>query len=358
LLGYVGDSDADHVPYSFEDWPPQKMANTVLVLQLVRTLTEPDSSSTPINQKVMVQSGILLPIVQLGLCSNAPSMVRTEAIYSIAYVIAANPDNQTAFGKTVVACPPKISQDGQIDHNAVSGIPRPAIVSLISIAVNADTGHEYSYSSRAAATHAAWAFLEENSDAQLVLVSTFKVPPEDNANTQYQGKMYTYLYLNIMLIISFFFLVILLTDKPYSAGSLLLEVIENWEQAHPDPYKVWFACAIMSYAIQNNEKSKEIAGGIVFGEEENGEEPVPLLHHIVAHLLMSAKNPSTNARIPIGYLCLLCIWLYESPKSVSLFLSESTHVQFVSKEREMVNKRKDGNSFFLKVNARNAIFNQ
>jgi hypothetical protein len=41
-----------------------------------------------------------------------------------------------------------------------------------------------------------------------------------------------------------------------------------------------------------------------------------------------------------------------------LFLSESTHVQFVSKEREMANTRKDENSFFLKVNARNAIFNQ
>ncbi|KAI8891166.1 hypothetical protein K501DRAFT_327824 [Backusella circina FSU 941] len=309
LLGYVGDSDADHVPYSFEDWPPQKVANTVLVLQLVRTLTEPDSSSTPINQKVMVQSGILLPIIQLGLCSNAPSIVRTEAVYSIAYVIAANLDNQTTFGKIVVACPPNISEEGQIDPNAVAGIPRPAMVSLISIAVNADAGHEYSYSSRAAATHTACAFLEENSDAQLVLVSTFKVPPEDNVNTHYQ-------------------------DKPHSAGSLLLEVIENWEQAVTDPYKVWFACAIMSYAIKDNEKAKEIAGGIVFGEEENGEEPVPLLHHIVAHLLMSAKNPSTNARIPIGYLCLLCIWLYESPKSVSLFLSESTHVQFLMQEMQ------------------------
>jgi hypothetical protein len=187
LLGYVGDSDADHVPYSFEDWPPQKIANTVLVLQLIRILTEPDSSSTPINQKVMVQSGILLPIVQLGLCSNAPSIVRTEALYSIAYVVASNIENQIIFGKIVVACPPGLTQEGQIDPNSVSGIPRPAMVSLISIAVTEDHNVSYSYSSRAAATYAVYSCLEENPDAQLVLASTLKTPPEDNVNSSYTG---------------------------------------------------------------------------------------------------------------------------------------------------------------------------
>ncbi|KAG2210898.1 hypothetical protein INT47_000052 [Mucor saturninus] len=309
LLGYVGDSDADHVPYSFEDWPPQKVANTVLVLQLIRILTEPDSSSTPINQKVMMQSGILLPIVQLGLCSNAPSIVRTEALYSIAYIVAANSTNQITFGKVVVAHPPSLTDDGQIDPNVAPGIPRPAMVSLISIAVNEDRGVSYSYSSRAAATYAVYSCLEENPDAQLILASTLNVPPEDNANTNF-------------------------SDKPHSAGSLLLEVVENWEQSMTDPYKVWFACDILSHIIRNNEKAKEIAGSIVFGDEANGEDPVPLLHHIVAQLLMATKNPSTNARIPIGYLCLLCTWLYDSPTSVSLFLTESTHVQFLIQEMQ------------------------
>ncbi|KAI9473710.1 MAG: p115 like vesicle tethering protein [Benjaminiella poitrasii] len=309
LLGYVGDTDADHVPFSFEDWPPQKIANTVLVLQLIRILTEPDSSSTPVNQKVMVQSGILLPIVQLGLCSNAPSIVRTEALYSIAYVTAANPDNQAMFGKVMIASPPLLLEDERIDPNAVPGIPRPAMVSLISIALVKDLGFSYSYSSRAAATYAIYCCLEGNPDAQLALASTLKMPPEDNANSTF-------------------------SDKPHSAGSLLLETIENWEQSLSDPYKVWFACDILSHIIRNNEKAKEIAGSIVFGDEANGEDPVPLLHQIVAQLLLCTKNPSTNPRIPIGYLCLLCTWLYESSSSVSLFLTESTHVQFLIQEMQ------------------------
>ncbi|KAI8983128.1 p115 like vesicle tethering protein [Pilobolus umbonatus] len=301
LLGYVGDARADHVPFSFEDWPPQKIANTVLVLQLIRILTEPDSTSTPINQKVMVQSGILLPIVQLGLCSNAPSIVRTEAIYAISYVAAANTVNQGLFEKVAVACPPPFTVNGEIDLSAAPTTPRSSLLALISIAVNGDKGFNYSYSSRAAATHAIYCTLDENKEAQAVLAATLKPPPQDNFNK---------------------------TTPAHSAGSLLLHVIENWEDALTDPYKVWFACDILSHIIRDNEKAKQIAGSIVFGEEEKGEDPVPLLHHITAHLLMSTKNPQTNARIPIGYLCLLCTWLYDSPSSVSLFLAESTHVQF------------------------------
>jgi hypothetical protein len=187
-LGYVGDTNADYVPFSFEDWPPQKIANTVLILQLVRILTEPDSSSTPINQKVMVQSGILLPIVQLALCSNSPSIVRTEALYSIAYVVAANAENQDLFSKVAVANPPILTSEGHIDQNASPGIPRPAIVSLISIAVNEDAGFNYSYSSRAAATYTVFSCLEENEEGQLVLASTLNLPPDDNVNNTYKGK--------------------------------------------------------------------------------------------------------------------------------------------------------------------------
>ncbi|KAI8084618.1 p115 like vesicle tethering protein [Halteromyces radiatus] len=306
LLGFVGDSEADHIPFSFEDWPPQKVANTVAVLELIRVLTEPDGANTTINQNVMVQSGILLPIVQLGICSNTPSIVRTEALYAIAYVIRDNVANQEKFTKTVVASPPNMI-DGQIDPNLVPGLPRPAMVSLIAIAVTADTGLLYSYSSRAAAAFAVSSCVDGNNDTQLVIASMMKLPPVDNANTDF-------------------------TDKPCSAGSLLLEAIENWELSIQDPYKVWFACVILSHIIKDNEQAKQVAGGIQFGEEDNGEEPVPLLHHIVAQLLLSTKNSATNPRIPVAYLCLLCVWLYDSPASVALFLSESTHVQFLIQE--------------------------
>jgi hypothetical protein len=84
----------------------------------------------------------------------------------------------------------------------------------------------------------------------------------------------------------------------------------------------------MSHIISGNDKSKELAAKVTFGEEAEGEEPVPLLHQIMAALMSSSKEPS-QSRAPFGYLCLLCVWLFESPPSVKQFLSESIHVQFV-----------------------------
>ena len=59
-------------------------------------------------------------------------------------------------------------------------------------------------------------------------------------------------------------------DKPFSAGSLLLDYIQNWELSSSDPYKVWFASVILSHVIRENDAAKHIAGDIVFGEEANG----------------------------------------------------------------------------------------
>lgn len=133
----------------------------------------------------MTQSGILLPVVQLALCSNAPARVRTEALYAIAYLVCANEANQTAFIKTIVANQPNFAsnENGSAPPNA----PRPALVALISIAVASDTQNGYALSSRAAAAYAATCCIDDNPDTQLVLAGTLQKVPEDNVNTQYSG---------------------------------------------------------------------------------------------------------------------------------------------------------------------------
>ncbi|KAI7872079.1 p115 like vesicle tethering protein [Spinellus fusiger] len=301
LLGYVGDSDADHVPFSYEDWPTQKVANTVLVLELIRILTEPDGSNTPLNQKVMVQSGILLPIVQLGICSNAPAIVRTEALHSLAYVIRNNAVNQNLVSKIRVAPPPKMVER-KVDPRVAPSSPRPALMSLVCIATMSDLHQQYSYSSRGAAASVVSACAEKNPETQMAIASIMNIVQEENT-TQPS------------------------TESPL--GSLLLEIIGDWEISLTDPYKVWFACTIFSQLINDHPTVKRRAGEITLGDEANGEEPIPLLHHIVAQVLMATQVPTTPSQIPIAYLSLLCTWLFNSPESVSLFLSESTHVQFL-----------------------------
>ncbi|RUS26681.1 hypothetical protein BC938DRAFT_484270 [Jimgerdemannia flammicorona] len=248
LLGFVGDSGADHVEYSHEAWPEQKVANTVLVLRLIMILVEPGNQNTKTNQNVMNQCGVLPPVIQLGLCSNAPPSVHTKALHAIADIIRANQANQDYFARTVVA-----------SHDQASP-PLSALVALIAVSVSAGRPQpeQDPYSVRAAAAYVCESCVAGNSDAQLVLASTLKSPPEDNPNAELGGK-------------------------PFSAGSLLLDALQNLELAAFDPYKVWFACTILANVLRGNERAKQAAANITFGDEENGTCPAPAPGRRTAH---------------------------------------------------------------------------
>lgn len=86
---------------------------------------------------------------------------------------------------------------------------------------------------------------------------------------------------------------------------------------------------LFSHILQNNHRAKGIALAITFGDEENGEDPVSLIHAITAALMVAVKGHA-DVRVALGYLALLCVWCYESPKSIKEFLSEGAHLQFVS----------------------------
>ena len=59
-----------------------------------------------------------------------------------------------------------------------------------------------------------------------------------------------------------------------------------------------------------------------------GEDPVSLIHAIAAALMVAVKEQS-DVRVALGYLALLCVWCYDSPKSIKDLLSEGAHLQFV-----------------------------
>lgn len=75
----------------------------------------------------------------------------------------------------------------------------------------------------------------------------------------------------------------MIADKPHSAGSLLLEAIENGMTAQSDPYSAWFACVILSHILNSNEKAKEMASKVTFGEEAEGLEYGDLVIGIFFH---------------------------------------------------------------------------
>ncbi|KAF9999123.1 hypothetical protein BGZ79_007255 [Entomortierella chlamydospora] len=324
----VGDNRR-HDPTIKDTWSDQKGNNMIMVLELIRVLVVPDHSNTAPNQKSMYQSGILQRLIDLSLTSNAPQRVKASAFYALAELIRLNKVNQDALSKAVIipAHPPAV----QLEDSSTALFPPnrsstqlsrssfqsgrgsalearercPAIVEVVAIAVGRYPGCTYSV--RAAATCLFQSFVLDNPDTQVVLATTLNAPPEDNPNTT------SY-------------------EQPQSPGTLLLSALQGWQEdagtASTDPYNSWFATVLFSHILQNNARAKAIALSINFGDEENGEDPVSLIHAIAAALMVAVKGQS-DVRVALGYLALLCVWCYDSPKSIKDFLSEGAHLQFL-----------------------------
>ncbi|CAG8492245.1 15592_t:CDS:10 [Racocetra persica] len=318
LLGYSQDYKNKNYEVEFlvQEWQEQKVTNTIVLLELIRILVVPNNINTLTNQNVMAQCGVLKTVVELALSSNAPSSVKAHSLYALADLIRGNSSNQEFLARTVVSVPyspqrPNSTQDSAPDshsksnrtsHEQISTLPpRPTVMAIIAVAVGAE--HIESYTTRAAATYAFECYTYNNPNAQVALASTLTPPPDDNPNSNMN------------------------TAKPQSAGSLLLSALLEWEDSEADPYVVWFSSIIFSHILMNNEKSKELARGIMIGED-NADDHIPLLHSIVGNLILATRQ-NADVRVLIGYLCVLCIWLWDSPQSVKVFLSKDAHLQIL-----------------------------
>jgi hypothetical protein len=150
-------------------------------------------------------------------------------------------------------------------------------------------------------------------------------------------------------------------DAPQSAGTLLLNaLVETPLPGQPfDPYRPLFACLLMSHLVRNSEAAKRAAREMTLppfddADDDDDDEPRDgLIQVIVGNLMMAAREqaecvnrkakdkPVTASagsateesdwtRVMVGYLILLCTWLWDSPKSVKEFLNDSSNIQVVS----------------------------
>ncbi|KAF9311270.1 hypothetical protein BG003_007586 [Podila horticola] len=295
------DEHGKHDPSMKDVWSDQKGNNMIMVLELIRVLVVPDHSNTVANQKSMFQCGILPLLVDLSLSSNAPQRVKASALYALAELIRLSKVNQESLSKSVIipAHPPPV-----IDEEASTGHTPP---SRTSAQINRSS------------------FQSGRGSTQVNLGPRAKCPA-------------------IVEVVAI--AVGVYPGCTYSVRAAATCLFQGWqedsEDSVTDPYNSWFATVLFSHILQNNPRAKGIAMAITFGDEENGEDPVSLIHAITAALMVAVKGHA-DVRVALGYLALLCIWCYESPKSIKEFLSEGAHLQFLielispgSKEDPMV----------------------
>ncbi|KAJ2887566.1 Vesicle-mediated ER to Golgi transport protein, partial [Coemansia aciculifera] len=121
------------VPDADEDleWTSQHALNMLVVLDIIRMIIQPGNTNTQSNQTAMQQCGIIPPLLQLALAYEAPSTVRSQALYAIGDVIRAHSANQNLFQRILITA----SVDNDSDSSGQRAIPEPAIVIVIRLAV-------------------------------------------------------------------------------------------------------------------------------------------------------------------------------------------------------------------------------
>ncbi|KAJ2652542.1 Vesicle-mediated ER to Golgi transport protein [Coemansia sp. RSA 1250] len=282
------------------EWTAQHARNMLVVLDVIRMLIQSGNTNTVSNQTAMQQCGIIPPLLQLALAYEAPSSVRSQALYAIGDVIRSHEANQNLFQRILITAAP---EEEDVDAKP---IPEPAIVIVIRLSVGKRpqgvAENEY-YIVRAAAAYLVQAYVGGNLDAQLALAATLTPPGDADTATE--------------------------PEKHQSAGSLIVSVLLDWrETGSEDMWRVWYASLLLSTILRGFTECKEQALKLSIGDESKGEESLSLLNELVSQARQAARE-GVNTRISLAMLTLICVWLVDFPKGVATFLDESANVSFI-----------------------------
>lgn len=145
---------------------------------------------------------------------------------------------------------------------------------------------------------------------------------------------------------------------PHSAGAVLLAGLRAVPSSLTtqlfDSYAPFLSSMMFAQLLRNTEACKRLAREIVFSSAESTSEEVPsdeeekssLLQVLVGNLMLAQREQGHCAnnvqaspimdtlavewtRVMVGYLSVISIWCWESPKTVKDYLSEGANLQIV-----------------------------
>ncbi|KAL7422028.1 Vesicle-mediated ER to Golgi transport protein [Cryptotrichosporon argae] len=325
ILGFPSPLAAD-VPapddFALQYWPEQKLYNTGLVLGLIRMLIGGPGGG---NQSAMVPGGVTRCLLELALASNAPNGLKCQALNTLTPIMLSSVPNQTLLSTLMLAPLVAVNADETHPNGGFVRLPlKPAVVALVSTVIHGDaSAGGRGLRGRAAGVNMFEAFVTGNDDARIGVLSSMVPPPADNPNSDFP-------------------------DQPQSAGSLILAGLLDANESPLDPYRPLFSCLLLSHLVRNSEHAKKLAREITLPSGDSAiaddDDKVGLVQLVVGNLMMASREQTEAAnraakgetgagdvddwtRVMVGYLVLLCTWLWDSPKTVKDFLSESANLQ-------------------------------
>jgi hypothetical protein len=271
---------------------PQRDLNVWGLLGLVQLFVVRGGQGTPLNQASFWQSGIVVQILHLAFRSELDVSIRAKCFTTCADLIRGNASLQERFGDLAVPKASVKARNVTNGHSTVNGIELTNVIeALLNIAL--EPASISLFDVRLAACECVKAFFSGHAGIRLHVlrraIEGYKSGEDEVPN--------------ILMVL------IRASDLP-TAG---------------DPYQTWMASVLLFQLLFDNPEAKELALSVTDGDASSGEEVITCIQSIASNLITSVQRRE-DERAVIGYLMLLCGWLFEDPDAVNDFLGEGSSV--------------------------------
>ena len=271
---------------------PQRDLNVWGVLGLVQLFVVRGGQGTPLNQASFWQSGIVVQILHLAFRSVLDVRIRAKCFTACADLIRGNASLQEQFGDLAV---PKASGKARNlvnGHSTSNGLELTNVIeALLNIAL--EPASTSLFDVRLAACECVKAFFFGHAGIRLHVlrraIEGYRSGDDEVPN------------------------VLMVLTRPSDLPAV------------NDPYQTWMASVLLFHLLFENAEAKELALSVTDGDTSRGEEVITCVQSIATNLITSVQRREDERAI-IGYLMLLCGWLFEDPDAVNDFLGEGSSV--------------------------------
>ncbi|KAL9612531.1 MAG: hypothetical protein Q9167_002870 [Letrouitia subvulpina] len=277
------------------DWAqPQRDKNLWGLLAVIRLFLLRGSVGAQANQRSFWQSGGLAQALEISFHPSIDVNIRSEALLTSADLIRGNSQLQESFAQLDVASPQHQEQTRQVNGhaNGISPLPRANVISaLLDLALAPSSLQTFDV--RLAACECIKAYMLGHAPIRLFFL---RRAIEGHISDE---------------------------DEP---DNILTILVGHDANRSGDPYRVWIAAVLLFHLLHDDFEAKNMTMKVGEGDSENGEEVVTCIQALTGNLI-AAEQKGEDERVSIGYLMILCSWLYEDHDAVNDFLNEGSNVQ-------------------------------
>lgn len=295
-------ADVNHEQESDEPTPQwtlsQRDKNIWGLLAIIQLFLARGGINTPANQMAFWHSGVMEQVLSTAFSQRFSVNVTSKALATCADLIRGNRPLQERFGDVEVFWGTQPTENISNGELANKGLQRINVIEAL-LKLSLESATLQLLDARLAACECVKAFFANHAG---IRVHVLRRAIDGHLSGQ---------------------------DKIPNILTALLVTPES--RGNADPYQTWMASVLMFHLLFENAEAKAIAMGVTEGDAESGEEVITCIQSIVGNLITGMQR-GDDERISLGYLMLLCGWLFEEPDAVNDLLGEGSSIQSLLQE--------------------------